>query len=389
MTLSAEQQELISICIPTCNRPDLVQIAIKSCFAQDYRPLEILVGDDSNSDATSLILQSLPCPAGIFLNYTRNVPSLGQSANVNALFARASGARLALLHDDDLFCPDGLAALIKGWRSVPDSVCVFGRQVAVTQCGSVDVANTLYLDHLYERDVLKSGPQRSSIAAGLLQHLPNNCFLVKSELARKTLYSSEREVGQAVDADFGIRLGLNAVNASFVFVPHFVSAYRLTARSIARSADRNQDHHLIFEKVEEISVPVEDEPAKLTFLTRIGPSSVLDAANAGERQLACDIMRSPYFGKSALSPHSLVAAVSIAWPSLGRALRPTLKKVAKLGQAASITKQARLVHLLQHSRGGEVSMDHDISETLAEVLQIERRMRNLDWIRTEGDQRYK
>lgn len=380
--MSAEHQDLISICIPTCNRPDLLLIAIESCFEQDYRPLEILVGDDSKSDSTALALQSLQCPAGVTLRYMHNVPSLGQSGNVNALFAQASGARLALLHDDDLFCPDGLAALVDRWRSAPGTVCVFGRQVAVTHSGSIDVANTVYLDHLYERDVLKPGPQPSPIAVGLLQHLPNNCFLVDAELARKTSYRSEREVGQAVDADFGIRLGANAGDASFVFVPHFVSAYRQTAQSIARSAARNQDHHLLYQDIDEMSVPAADEAAKMTFLKRIGPSSVLDAANAGNRRLANTIKKSPHFGKSALSPHSVIAAVSIAWPSVGRRIRPVLKQVARIGQTAAISRQTREMQSSEHSGGRQSSAGRGVSEDLAVVAQIERRMSSLGWVRT-------
>lgn len=378
--LSAGYQDLISICIPTYNRPDLLLIAIKSCLAQEYRPLEILIGDDSES--ADLALHSLRCPEGVSIKYVHNVPSLGQSANVNSLFARASGAKLVLLHDDDLFCPHGLAALVEGWRTSPDTVCVFGRQVAVTPAGTIDVANTIHLDCLYERDALKPGTQPSPVSTGLLQHLPNNCFLMVSDLARKTLYRSEREVGQAVDADFGIRLGLNASKASFVFVPQFVSAYRLTAKSIARSAAKNQDHHLIYQKISELSVPIADETAKMTFLTRIGPSSVFDAANAGDVQLAKNIMKSPHFRKPALSAHFAIATFLIACPNLGRKVRPLLKRVAKIGQTASILRQTRLRRSLKQSWNENLFVSQKSSGDLAAIEQIERQMSGLGWIRS-------
>jgi glycosyltransferase involved in cell wall biosynthesis len=43
---------LISVYMPTFNRVDMVQRAIRSVLAQDYPHLELLVVDDASTDTT-------------------------------------------------------------------------------------------------------------------------------------------------------------------------------------------------------------------------------------------------------------------------------------------------------------------------------------------------
>src|SRR4051812_26501670 len=44
--------DLITICIPTYRRPSLLLSCLQTCFMQDYRPLEIDIGDNSPNDQT-------------------------------------------------------------------------------------------------------------------------------------------------------------------------------------------------------------------------------------------------------------------------------------------------------------------------------------------------
>ncbi|MEM1303844.1 MAG: glycosyltransferase, partial [Planctomycetota bacterium] len=47
---------LISVCIPTYRRPDLLREAVESVVRQEYRPLEIIVGDDSPTPAAENVV---------------------------------------------------------------------------------------------------------------------------------------------------------------------------------------------------------------------------------------------------------------------------------------------------------------------------------------------
>ena len=58
---------LITICIPTFRRPDLLVEAIQTCFQQNYRPLEILIGDDSMDEKSFDLTRGLALPSGVTL----------------------------------------------------------------------------------------------------------------------------------------------------------------------------------------------------------------------------------------------------------------------------------------------------------------------------------
>src|SRR5438309_2349605 len=117
--------QLISICIPTCDRPGLLKDAVLSCYAQTYRPLEIIVGDDSRDNRVDSFLGGIATDATIELRYHRNQPPLGQADNVNDLFGRAQGERIVLLHDDDLLLPDAVENLADCWSSYPQLTAAF------------------------------------------------------------------------------------------------------------------------------------------------------------------------------------------------------------------------------------------------------------------------
>ncbi len=90
----------VSICVPTCNRPELIVECLDSCLAQTHTNIEILIGDDSSDNRTQALIKARYAHDAR-IRYVKNEPSLGQARNVASLFARASGDKIALIHDDD------------------------------------------------------------------------------------------------------------------------------------------------------------------------------------------------------------------------------------------------------------------------------------------------
>ena len=119
---------LVTVAIPTRHRPDYLRLAVESTTSQDYRPLEIVIGDDSTDDRTATVAEELRenAPAGCTIVYQHNVPPLGQAGNINALFHAASAPRLVLLHDDDLLLPGAISTLTKAMDAGPDVVAAYG-----------------------------------------------------------------------------------------------------------------------------------------------------------------------------------------------------------------------------------------------------------------------
>ena len=93
---------LVSVLIPTYNRPDYFEEAIKSVLKQTYPNIEILIGDDSTDDRTETLIRTK------YMNYSnisyiQNPSTLGQFENSINLINKANGTFINFLMDDDLF----------------------------------------------------------------------------------------------------------------------------------------------------------------------------------------------------------------------------------------------------------------------------------------------
>lgn len=95
---------LVSIVLPTLDRPKMVREAIESIERQTYRniqPIVVIDGGPSLAHLEPLF------PRVRFIHMSANDPI----ASTHAAFAAATGEYIAILNDDDLFFPDHVAAL--------------------------------------------------------------------------------------------------------------------------------------------------------------------------------------------------------------------------------------------------------------------------------------
>ena len=318
---------LISICIPTFNRPDLLKQAVDSCLSQAYRPFELIIGDDSTNLDTKAYVESLTVDEGILLRYLRNDPSLGQSGNVNRLFDNARGEKLIILHDDDVFVPGGLDVLMAGLAADPTAQCVYGMQSIIAPDGTDLPTDTETWNLRYFRVDHYAGAQKTALLAALWQQVPNNAYLMDSVLAKAVRYRQEDEIGQCVDADFVIRVAMAYPAARFVYVPQFVSKYRLTPNSIARSQTLNRRQDLFYEFVKGIATKSHEDSAKDLILTRIGTGASLDAAMAYRPLYALMIIFSRYYSLPFWGRSTFFRFVCVISPKLGAWIKRGIKQV--------------------------------------------------------------
>ncbi|WP_144113639.1 glycosyltransferase family 2 protein [Paraburkholderia sp. BCC1886] len=281
---------LISICIPTCNRPALLEQALDSCAAQNWEELEIVIGDDSRDDSAEQVVARFRERSRVPVRYERNVPRLGQAANVNRLFARAQGARLVLLHDDDLLDASALTLLDACWTRHPDLTAAFGKQRVIADDGTPRAQATEALNRDYRRVPERAGRLPVPALAGIDQMFPNNGFLVNTEAARRIAYRSVEEVGEACDFDFGLRLCVEA--AGICFVDEFVSISRETAQSI--STDALPAMHA-FAQLQASRVPGAAQAARDDALRRVAPRAASAFARAGEPAAAWRVLLSKHY----------------------------------------------------------------------------------------------
>ncbi len=324
---AASYPELISILIPARNRSDLLKVGLESCFAQAHRPLQILIGDDSDDGRCEDLVQSLTLPNGIGLRYQRHSPRRGQSGNVNWLFDEAAGDRAVLLHDDDWLCLGAIEALKHGWTAEPDTMVVYGKHFVADPAGVILDGQTEMFNVKYRRTPERVGRQRSNLEAALSQQFPHNGYLIDTKLARSVRYRSEDVIGQAVDVDFAIRLAQLAPARAITYIDTFTSVYRLTPNSIMQTRDRNHGQHLLFAFIEQLNVPPDCEPVRKAALRRLGIEAVLDAAKARRRGQALRIMFSEFFDRPLISVWGAYRAVCIVSPAAARVMDHAVRTV--------------------------------------------------------------
>jgi glycosyltransferase involved in cell wall biosynthesis len=218
----------VSICLPTCNRPELIVQCLDSCLAQTHENIEIVIGDDSKDDRTQRLMTARYRHEPR-IRYVRNEPPLGQARNVASLFARASGDRILLIHDDDYLAEDGVERLVSLWDRHPDLDVAFADQYEVDQTGHVDRAVSDRLNADFHRTKRAEGLQKLPGRTGLIQMFPNNGWLAKADLVKRIGY--REQFGTCCDFVFGTELCLAAKQV--YYLNEYVSYYRKTDISIS------------------------------------------------------------------------------------------------------------------------------------------------------------
>ena len=97
------EHQLVTVIIPTKDRPELLERALRSIVGQTYVNLEILVVDDGSSPPVAL---SRGLAGDHRIRILRLDPSGGPAEARNLGIEKARGAVIAFLDDDDEFTPE-------------------------------------------------------------------------------------------------------------------------------------------------------------------------------------------------------------------------------------------------------------------------------------------
>ncbi|MFS1512898.1 glycosyltransferase family 2 protein [Chengkuizengella sp. SCS-71B] len=97
-----KQFPLVSILIPTFNRPKYFERCLESALRQTYPNIEILIGDDSTNTETEKLMKEKYLPQYENIIYIKNKHNLRLFKNANMLLDQANGEFINFLMDDDL-----------------------------------------------------------------------------------------------------------------------------------------------------------------------------------------------------------------------------------------------------------------------------------------------
>lgn len=139
----------LAVLIPTFRRNSGLERALRSVFAQDAGPDEIIISDNSPEagarDCVNALRGEAPCP----LVYV-HAPDPGVANARNAGFAATSAQRIAQLDDDESAAPGWLSALV-AMADQSAAAVVFGPVKAARDGVKADAVTLAWADRLYAR----------------------------------------------------------------------------------------------------------------------------------------------------------------------------------------------------------------------------------------------
>ncbi|MHC5935301.1 glycosyltransferase family 2 protein [Nostoc sp.] len=166
MSLHQEYQEpLVSVIIPTYNRPEYLKQAIASAIKQTYQNIEIIISDNCSSENPQALVASFGDSRIKFWRHQQNV---GMLANQQHGFKMAQGKYVASLHDDDIWNEDFLAKLVPLLEANSELIIAFCDQYIIDANGIINHVGTEENTRGYKRDKLTPGIHQPFYKIGLI-----------------------------------------------------------------------------------------------------------------------------------------------------------------------------------------------------------------------------
>jgi GT2 family glycosyltransferase len=155
--MTAVEEPLVSVVLPTHNRPVWLAEALTSVLEGEFTDFEVVVSNNGNPDDTRRLQARIDDPR---VRWIEQDAAPGGLQNFLAGLAAARGKYVAPLHDDDRWSPRFLAILVPPLERHPDAVLAFADHYLVDDRGQIDVAATEANTRYWGRADLQEGVRR-------------------------------------------------------------------------------------------------------------------------------------------------------------------------------------------------------------------------------------
>jgi glycosyltransferase involved in cell wall biosynthesis len=207
---------LISIIICTYNRARLLTKTLKSVFAQDYKPVEIVIVDDGSNDDTEKIVKSF---ANEIFYYKKNNEGIAKARSFGGRMAK--GEYIAYQDDDDIMPPDRISLLYEALCIYPSAVFATGDFVVIDREGNLTDQRWLPAGRPENGEPKLFDDGYESVMWPRIPVAPHTTLFRRRDGEKIGWFDDQFAVSE--DKDFFARLGqLGPV----VYIPKVVSYYR-------------------------------------------------------------------------------------------------------------------------------------------------------------------
>ncbi|MCQ4310750.1 glycosyltransferase [Pseudomonas stutzeri] len=125
---------LVSVVMPAYKAQFLPE-ALDSLLAQSYRPIELVVCDDSTTPDVELTVQAFADRADFSVRYHRNESRLYETRSTARAIAVAEGEYIKFLHDDDALEPCAIERLVGVMQACPQIALAGSRRQLIDEQG--------------------------------------------------------------------------------------------------------------------------------------------------------------------------------------------------------------------------------------------------------------
>jgi glycosyltransferase involved in cell wall biosynthesis len=148
-------EPLVSVVLPTHNRPDWLAEALRSVLDGEFGDFEVVVSNNGDPAHTRKLAAAI---RDTRVRWIEQPADLGMLPNFLAALSLARGEYVAVLHDDDWWSPRFLGALVPPLERHPETVLAFADHFLVNEHGDLELAAT-------DANTLQWG--RANLAEGL------------------------------------------------------------------------------------------------------------------------------------------------------------------------------------------------------------------------------
>ncbi|MFN5375678.1 MAG: glycosyltransferase family 2 protein [Chitinophagaceae bacterium] len=163
---------MVSVLMTSYNRANFIKEAIESVLLQDYTDFELIIVDDSSSDATWDIIKAY---ANIDkrIKAFRNIENLGDYPNRNRVASYASRKYLKYLDSDDILLPGSLMQMVTTMEENPSCVLGLigiGLELATNEYKILQ-PKYVYRDIFFKGKIIGCGPSFSIIKRSVFEEV--------------------------------------------------------------------------------------------------------------------------------------------------------------------------------------------------------------------------
>ena len=303
--MDALKQPLVSIGIPTFNRPKGLRNTIENFIAQDYQNIEIIISDNFSDNPEVELLCREYTTKDKRIKYFRQNSNIGMYRNFEFVMHEAKGKYFAWASDDDEWNEEFISKCIKPLEVNEEIV------LCAPYCRVFDQGE----------EIIKFKPDFDTVGLGKMQRMRKVAFYIKkSHGALMGLYRAEIikkiSVKPYLDSDGLILLQLSQYGTFFKLDEHLITTYDSTNNEEAQSLTLQKEKFIDTYKMKPKYFLMRHEKVTLFFYFLNQSFKWKHLGFKGHIQIIPILFRS-FFGYNNLKPLSFLRNISFYFKKKG------------------------------------------------------------------------